>query len=141
MATKPVRIRLGQRPGSFRRLVEFPMHDGTTGCMTVSYVYRTRREFAQLQDELQTPSEQPAPPAAADGERVEQPALAPFWSRVMDTVNADSVIYVMKIIDGWDLEVPFGSEAVAQLVDEMPNATRAICATYREAIVDGRLGN
>jgi hypothetical protein len=52
--------------------------------------------------------------------------------------NAD---YIMKVADGWNLDIEFSRNAVAQLCDELPAAALAIMSTYRNAITEGRAGN
>ena len=46
------KIVLGKRPDTFKRAVSFPMLDGSTGKITVDYVYRTKSEFGMFIDDL-----------------------------------------------------------------------------------------
>jgi hypothetical protein len=48
---------------------------------------------------------------------------------------------LLQSIDGWGLDVDFSQEAVKQLCDEMPGCAAAIIDDYKNAILDGRLGN
>jgi len=102
--------------------------------MTVSYIYRTRTEFGVMIDGLM--DDAGVKPAGQDDES-QKFSLAEALARTKET-NAD---YIMKVMDGWDLDVEFSRDAVAQLCDEIPAAAMAIMNTYRSAITEGRLGN
>lgn len=126
MATK---IKLGQRPESFKRIVKFALLDGSEGLIEIDYIYRTRSEFGRLVDELFDAGQQ----ATQD----EKFSLASVMSRTSAT-NAD---YILKIARGWNLDEPFERSALEQLSDEIPAAVAAIMEQYRIAITEGRLGN
>lgn len=127
MATK---IKLGNRPKNFPRVIKFPMLDGSEGCIEVTYKYRTRTEFGAFLDELF----KAAGVAPAEGEVI---LMANVMAKTRDS-NAD---YILKVIDGWNLDEPFTPDAVKQLCDELPAASTAIMEGYRLAINEGRLGN
>ena len=125
-----MKVKLGSRPKSFKRVVKFPMVDGSEGAMTITFKYRTRSEFGQFIDEMMleaqtAPDEAPATSLGAALEKTKE-------------ANAD---YILKIAEGWDLDEEFNRENVAQLCDEVPGASAAIMDQYRAAIVEGRLGN
>jgi hypothetical protein len=124
------KIKLGQRPQNFKRVVKFKMVDGTDASIEVSFKYRTRKEFGAFIDEIS---------AAA---KVERPAgddfsVADLWEKI-GSGNAD---YILQAVDGWNLDEEFTRENVQQLADEIPAAVIAIIDSYREAITQGRLGN
>lgn len=138
------KIKLGSRPKSFKREIKVPMLDGTTGTMELTYKYRTRPEFAEFADGMQaelkakTEAEIAAiKKAAADGDPMPEVTQAHMIA-LQDEFNAD---YVMQVVEGWNLDIPFDREAVVQLAAELPAGITAIIGTYRDAIVEGRLGN
>ncbi len=143
MTTKNApKVKLGQRPKSIPATVSVAMLDGSEGLIPVSFVYRTRTEFAQLMDDMvnKANSEAKASAAAAEaapeGERTT--TLTGDIQRLTVKSNAD---YLMLALDGWGLDEPFSRKAVEQLCDEMPAAATAIIERYRAAITEGRLGN
>lgn len=137
------KIKLGARPKTFKKIVKFPMLDGTEGFVEVVYTYRTRKEFGKFIDGLIEDGKASAaqvsadatPDAASDG----APAfsLAAHLTKIAES-NAD---YILKIAEGWNLEDPFNLASLQQLADELPGGTQAIMDTYRAAVQDGRLGN
>ncbi len=127
-------VKLGSRPKNFSKTVSFPMLDGTVGTIKVDYVYRTRKEFGKFVDEL-TEAAGVASTASIDGDgKFSMEAL-------MANVSGSNAEYVLKVIDGWNLEAELSRESVEQLSDEVPAAVNAIMETYRKAITEGRLGN
>lgn len=141
---KANKIVLGKRPETFSKEVAFPMLDGSTGCIKVEFKYRTRKEHAEFVDGIQASIE-----AKAKAEAERYKALADAGQDAPQIKQADIVGYqvaasvdtIMGAVKGWNLDIPFDREAVEQLVDELPAAVAAIVSTYREAIVEGRLGN
>lgn len=147
MATK---ITLGKRPKSFKKEIEFPMLDGSTGGMEVTYAYRTRSEFAELNDEFQASLKAEADAEIARyKESVKQasekrepvPEFSFTEAEITKCQAAVTVEYTMKIVEGWNLDVPFDKGAVEELVDTLPAAATKIRDDYRLAITEGRLGN
>jgi len=129
------KVVLGKRPESFKRPVKFPMLDGTTGTIEVTYKYRTRKEFGAFVDSV-------AEAARAAGEVIVADETKPFslaeYFEKNSVANAD---YVLGIAQAWNLDVDFDKEAIEQLGDELPAALSAVMETYRLACVEGRLGN
>lgn len=126
------KIKLGARPKSFKRKVEFAMLDGTVGVIEVEFKYRTRTEFGRMIDELlETAKASTDAPADVKAEMFE------LMSRTTEA-NAD---YVLQIAQGWNLDEEFNRENIQQLGDEIPAAVAAIMADYRSAVTEGRLGN
>lgn len=138
------KITLGSRPKTFPKTVEFSMLDGETGCIPVTFHYRTRKENAKLVDELQDAAKALAANEAEaikvkieKGEQVELPKNVDLLDREM-SVQVD---YLMKAIAGWGLDEKFDRAALEQLADELPQAIPALIDGYRKAINEGRLGN
>lgn len=124
------KIKLGQRPETFKHTVKFKMLDGSEGAIEVEYLYRTRKEFGQFIDEIFAKSKE------------ERPADEDFsWAALMDKTGTANADYVMKAVKGWNLDEDFNQENVQQLADELPAAITAIMDSYREAVTQGRLGN
>lgn len=144
MANKATKIVLGKRPETFSKEVTFEMLDGSTGSIRVEYLYRTRKEHAAFVDGIQASVEAKA---KAESERFKK--LVEAGEEVPQLKQSDLLAYhmvagvdtIMGAVKGWNLEIPFDREAVEQLVDELPAAVTAIVGAYREAIVEGRLGN
>lgn len=128
------KIILGKRPKSFKRALSVALPEGEMGTIELSYVYRTRTEFGVFVDELLQAAR--VTPASAAAEDVDF-SLALALERTRDT-NAD---YIMRIVDGWNLDAEFSRPAVVQMCDELPGVALAIINDYRAAITEGRLGN
>lgn len=141
---KANKLVLGKRPQSFSRTVTFPMVEGGEGCMVVEYLYRTRKEHAEFVDGIQAAAEAKAKAEADRYQKAAEAGDAPPVLKQSDLVAYQieaNVRTIMDSVKGWNLDIPFDREAVEQLVDEAPAAVTAIIGTYREAIVEGRLGN
>ena len=126
------KVKLGARPKNFKRNVEFDMLDGTKGNIECVYKYRTRSEFGAFVDEMVDK----ANPANPD-ETPKQFSMTELMEKTKDT-NAD---YLLKVLDGWNLDEELSRESLQQLADEVPAAVGAMMETYRAAILQGRLGN
>lgn len=124
------KVVLGARPKNFKKVVKFPMLDGTTGQIEMSYKYRTRTEFGKFIDDLM---EKAGTTPAPDGKF----SMADLMAKTADS-NAE---YILSVADGWDVVADFTLANVQQLADEIPGAANAIMEDYREAITAGRLGN
>lgn len=120
------KITLGQRPKTITRVVKATLPDGSEGAVTINYTYRTRTEFGALIDEV-----------FGGGKEQTADTMAAL-SRQSVEANAD---YIMRIVEGWNLDDEFARPAVVQLCDEMPGVALAIMSQYREAVSEGRLGN
>lgn len=128
------KIVLGKRPQSFKKKIAVQLPEGETGEITVTYKYRTRNEFGAFVDEVFKSAG--ITPANQSDEEVKF-SLAEALAKTTDT-NAD---YVMQIVEGWDLDAAFSRDAVSQLCNELPGVSMAIIDTYRQACIEGRLGN
>jgi hypothetical protein len=121
------KIKLGNRPKSFKAKVSFPLLDGDTGVIEMVYKYRTRTEFGEFIDSL----------VKEAGTQKEDFSLKEILEKTKST-NAD---YIFQVAEGWDLDEEFTKENIAQLCDEVPAAALEIMNMYRSAISEGRLGN
>jgi hypothetical protein len=105
------------------------MPDGETGVIQATYKYRTRVEFGKLMNEVFGGVEDKATEGKVDFEKI-------FES--MGDKNAD---YLLECLDAWDLTEPLTKQTLLQLSSEIPAASVALMTSYREACVDGKLGN
>lgn len=130
------KIKLGERPKNFKRIVKFPMHDGTEGSIECVYKYRTRTEFGEFVDGIVEAAKLKAPAPAEDGE------VKFSMADLMAKTAGSNAEYLLQVLDGWNVE---GAELtlanLQQLADELPGAASAIMDTYRAAVTEGRLGN
>lgn len=125
------KIKLGNTPKSFKKVVKFPMLEGGEGSIEVTFKYRTRTQFGAFIDEI----------VEASGEKKqsdeEKFSNADLWQKVAGS-NAD---YILQVVEGWNLDEDLTKANIEQLADELPAAVNAIMETYRAAILEGRLGN
>ena len=127
------KIKLGSTPKSFKKVVKFPMLDGTDGSIECIYRYRSRKEFGVFIDSLL----QAAKVKPKDGEEVPEFSMADL----MEKTAGGNAAYILQVVEGWNLDEEFSEANVQQLADEIPAAAGAIMETYRVACVEGRLGN
>jgi len=128
------KITLGRRPKNFKRVLSVDLPEGGKGTIEVSYIYRTRTEFGAFVDDLF--GNAGVSPVGQSDEEVKF-SLKDALEKTCDT-NAD---YIMKIVDGWNLDADFSRDSVAQLCDELPGVALELINTYRIAVTEGRLGN
>lgn len=160
------KVVLGKRPKSFNRSVEFTMLDGDAAELSLTFKYRTKREFGALIDSLTASARQPATDAAqaapgsadqlpllADAGAAAQPAATqaqpelaapklPQLAEIMLASIGAQADYILQIAEGWDVpDTPFTREHVLNFCDEQPAGAQAVMKVYRESITEGRLGN
>lgn len=128
-----VKITLGNRPKSFTKKVEFPMLDGTTGFIEITFRYRTKSEFGAFVDKMRE-GRGDMKEAVADDDKF---SLA----KVFEKAGGANAEYILECVDAWSLEHDLSLANLQQLADELPGAATAIMETYRIAISEGRLGN
>lgn len=126
MASK---IKLGNRPKSFPRVVTFPLLDGTEGMIECVFKYRTRTEFGLFIDGIFAD--------AKEAKTDEQFSVEALMEKTRDK-NAE---YLLSVMDGWDLDVELSRDTLQQLADECPAAVNAVMEAYRAAVVEGRVKN
>jgi hypothetical protein len=131
MEMKMAKIKLGERPKSFARVVKFTDLDGTEMTVPVTYKYRTRKEYGAWIDAM--PPEPTAMDAMKDGK---------FSSETyIEMVSAWNANKIMQCVDSWGLDEEFSPANVKQTCDEMPACAEAITREYQGACLEGRLGN
>lgn len=124
------KIVLGQRPKSFKKVVKFPMLDGSQGSIECEFKYRTQKEFNGLFSEVFGMTTE-------DAEKLTPEVLvARMNANVLQQAH-----FVGAALLGWNLDEPLTPDNVLQLCDELPGAAQAIMDTYRQAVRDGKLGN
>jgi len=128
------KITLGKRPETFKKVISFPMLDGSTGRISVDYVYRTKTEFAELMDKAQAGGKKTFEEAGERKELETQEQVAELGLEL-------DARYFLQIVKGWDLDIELDEKSVIQLGNEFPLAHSAIVESYRIACVEGRLGN
>ena len=123
------KIKLGNRPKNFKKVISVDMLDGTKGSFEVTYIYRTKVEFGAFLDKMyQNTDVKPDSDKGAN-------------ELVMEMTRDSNAEYIMQVIEGWNLDHEFNLENVQQLCSELPGAANAIMSTYRAAIIEGRLAN
>ncbi len=132
MASKVV---LGARPKNFKKTLTVDLPEGGQGQIVISYLYRTRKEFGVLVDELTAAAGVPPPKSEAPDE-----VAFSLHAAISASVEKNAE-YILRVADGWDLDAAWSLGTVRQLCDELPGAALAIIDTYRAAITEGRLGN
>ncbi|KRA13953.1 phage tail assembly chaperone [Acidovorax sp. Root568] len=125
------KIKLGDRPKSFKRIVKFPRIEGGEGAIECTFKYRTRKEFGEFLDRM---VEAAGPKTKPDDEKFSMASL-------FEKTGGQNAQYIMDVLDAWNLDVDLSLSAVEQLSNEYPGAASAIMEAYRMAIVEGRLGN
>ena len=130
------KIKLGNRPKSFKRIVKFDMLEGGKGAIECDFKYRTRTEFGVFIDQMVAAAE-------AAGAKKEAEASAEKFSMtdLMERTAGQNADYILDVLDGWNLDEDLNKVNVQQLADEIPAAALAIMTTYRTAVTEGRLGN
>jgi hypothetical protein len=125
------KIKLGNRPKSFKHTVTFDMLEGGKGSIECVYKYRTRSEFGTFIDELM---EAAGAKEKADGEKFSMAEL-------MDKTAGSNADYILSVLESWSLDEDLNKANAQQLADEYPAAAAAIMETYRTACLEGRRGN
>jgi hypothetical protein len=123
-------VKLGNRPKNFKKTVKFPMLDGTEGQIECVFKYRTKTEYGEFVDELY---------AAA---KLKKPKEGDFSMKALMEDACDyNGDFLLKVLDGWNLEEDLTLANLQQLCAEIPAAAGAIMDDYRTAVTEGRLGN
>lgn len=127
------KVKLGNAPKTFKKPVSIVLLSGLLADIEMSFIYRTRSEFAALVDEKIA-----ADSAAAESESPAPAKTVADWFKEVDEGGAK---FVLKIADGWDLDDPFNEKSLLQLEDENPGALAAIAAKYRQSVAETRVKN
>ena len=125
------RIQLGNTPKSFKRSITVDMLDGTKGSIEVTYRYMTRTAFGKFLDSIF--ADAGVAPEDADAKVI----IADVMAKTRDT-NAE---YLIKILDGWNLDEELSKANLQQLCDEFPGVANTIMETFRISVTEGRAKN
>lgn len=125
------KIKLGSTPKSFKRTVTVDMLDGTKGTIECDFKYRTRTEFGAFLDSI---FKEAGVKPADESDKV---AIADLMAKTRDT-NAD---YLLRVLDGWNLDDELNRDNLQQLCDEFPGVANSIMEIYRSAVTEGRAKN
>jgi hypothetical protein len=124
-------IKLGNRPKSFKPFpVKFEMPDGTEGQIVATYKYRTRTEFGEFMDAIF---------AEAGGAPMVDGKLD--YKRLYEQTRDRNADHLLAALDAWNLDEELNLQNLQALADELPAAAIALMSSYRDACVEGRLGN
>lgn len=124
------KIVLGQNPKNFNRTIDVRLPEGGTTKMTVSFIYRTRKEMASFLDEISKFAEA----------NLNQSDLKSVIATIDDNIKSDADSLMLSI-DGWELEHEFNRKHVEQFCNEMPDAALDIIDSYVSGTGEVRLGN
>ena len=119
---------LASAPKTFKRKVTITLLDDSTADIELTFKYKTRTEYAKLLDEVMKQDK-------ADDSKTESAV------DIFKRLGAGTVEFLMKIVDGWDLDDEFNKSNVSELIDKFPAAANEITEAYRIAILEGRTKN
>lgn len=125
------KIKLGNRPKSFTKIVKFDMLEGGKGSIECTFKYRTRTEFGTFIDGLVSDA----------GVKTDVSDDKFSMSDLMEKTAGSNAKYLLQVLEGWNLDEDLTLANAQQLADELPAAAAAIMETYRMAVTEGRLGN
>lgn len=119
---------LASAPKTFKRKVTITLLDDSTADIELTFKYKTRTEYAKLLDEVmkQDKVDESKTESAVD---------------IFKRLGAGTVEFLMKIVEGWDLDDEFNKSNVSELIDKFPAAANEITEAYRIAILEGRTKN
>lgn len=143
MATK---VTLGGNPKNFVKHVDIVLLDGTTDKLAITYIYRTRKQFAEMVDEVTAKLEgqiQELTDAEAAARQADPAAPVKRQSTVekfaqQDGLQADQVLLVAE---GWELADPFTRENLLELESKFPGSLQRINRVYTQAVSEARQKN
>ena len=135
------KIKLGNRPKNFLRIVDYTLLDGSKDRLQVTFIYRSRVEFSEWIDSMTKAA------AATEKARAEA-APAPtnedlthssgdFATKVIGA-NAE---YLLGCLESWELEDPITLESLRELCDLYPSCAQALMDGYRVGCTEGRAKN
>ncbi len=132
MATKS-KFKFTPTPKAFSKSVDIVMLNGSTAAIEFSFIYRTRKQFAELAD------------ANMESVKADQKAGGDVQERTVSEwyaiADGHSVAHVLKIVQAWDLEEELNEESLTKLEDEYPGSLSSIASVYRQAVAEARTKN
>ena len=127
------KITLGATPKTFKPFdVEVTLPDGSEGVIPVTYIYRTKSDFAKWLD---------AAVSQADSDRKQADTTEFTWEKFTKQTTEVAVNQLLSAIDSWGLDIPLTRESLVQLDNEIPATITALLTRYGAACREGRLGN
>ena len=124
------KIKLGATPKNFKPFpVSFDMPDGDVGVITPTYKYRTRAQFGEMMNQMFKDA----------GE--EKTEGMPDFQKLFEKMGDKNADHLLACIDSWDQDFDLTRENLLQMTNEVPASSAALMAKYRDACIDGRLGN
>lgn len=137
------KLTLGAAPKNFKRIIKVPtiLDDGTEGIaeLEMSFIYRNRQQYAKLMDEVLAKVKKEVAKEKENEKEGKQDDKT-----LVDTVkesNAESVDFILKIADGWELEDEFNKANILTLLERHPESGAAIGIEYRKALMEVREKN
>lgn len=119
---------LASAPKTFKRKVTITLLDDSTADIELTFKYKTRTEYAKLLDEVMKQDK-------IDDSKTESAV------DIFKRLGAGTVEFLMKIVEGWDLDDEFNKSNVSELIDKFPAAANEITEAYRIAILEGKSKN
>lgn len=147
------KFNLGNTPKNFKREVLIEMLDGTKDSIVITFIYRTRSEYAKFVDSIvaktQTTAISPEKAKKPQTKKIDTDIETSIESALVSlsladrfkTEDAESIDLMLQIAEGWDLTEPFNRETLQVMQDRFPNSFAAINQAYSETILKGRLKN
>ncbi|MDR0275932.1 MAG: phage tail assembly chaperone [Burkholderiaceae bacterium] len=127
------KFKFGAPPKTFKRNIKFKTLEGVDENFDVTFRFRTRKEFGVLIDEMSSAARERGA-KARDGEEL-------TLAEIMAATTGDNGKYLLKALEGWELESELNEANAERLCNEFPAAAGAIMEAYRVACAEGRLGN
>ena len=125
------KIKLGSTPKTFKRNVIVDMLDGTKGSIECEFKYMTRTAFGAFLDGIF--KDAGVAPTDAD----EKVVIAEVMAKTRDT-NAE---YLLKILEGWNLDEELNKANLQMLCDEFPGVANGIMEIFRTSVTEGKVKN
>lgn len=133
------KFKFGAQPKDFKRTINVVTVDGKVLDLSITFQYRTKKEFAVLADEGIRKAK--ADFEKASDEDAIQNVSDSFWSELYERVGKNSAEHVLKIASGWDIEDEFNEENLLRLENEFPGALKSISESYAKAVSEERTKN
>ena len=146
MTTKP-KFKFVAAPKEFIKSVGIIDIDGNESTIDFTFIYRTKKQYAELADEgirqskADDAAEKIAKQEKAKAENSIETLSDHFYTELCTKADTGSAEYVLKIAKAWDLEDPFDIATLTRLESEYPGAFLAISKVYAKAVSEVRTKN
>ncbi len=137
-------IKLGKNPKRFNREIPLVTVDNVTEILVITYIYRSRLEFAKLIDERTAIEKAATAKAEAEAVAAKEAGTAPLEKTIAQgfiEASKSAAEQVLQIASGWDLVDPFTMENLQALEDDFPGSLLAIQDAYQKATIEVRVKN